>query len=1064
MHPKLSLLIGMFLLAIRVIAQPAQPSIRELDSMYQLSQRPTGGISQQSIPGMIGAHPSFAAPLFPAVLPGLVAKSQSQACYDTAYRSILRNDTATFHSREPSLTADGNLLVSGQFVSSIPPYRSQGFLMKTDYRGNVFWMKTYDSLQHSKYFFINFYRSLELQDGSIFLVGATNNLNTNNNDIILARVDATGNLMWSKVFKCKYWTNGSGSSDYYVGQDVKQDPSTGDVFICGHLWSKGRTIMKVDISNGNIIWSTAYNQGQSGTDRAFGMHIKQNEIVYFGKLSTSFKNYVNIYRINKSTGQVIQTKTLETNDPLGSAVEFLGTQVVEVTGNGHYFLTGSTYGFTQQHHGAVLELDSNLNFVSAYTFKGNYNSSLSYAKVRVFPDGTGFASFMKFISAFTSDMVFVQFANEQILNRRVRHYTNEGIPYEPLAVKTNTGGDLTVRLLGDSVAGMNRTEFLELYPTDSASQCFGMKDTLTSIYPIVYSPINFMYFFQTDNNVFTETYPRTITAVANNATRYGGCIQTSFCDSLSLHPSATTVCVNSFIDVKVRKNSECGSEAIFNWPSSAPINAVHLNDSTTRLTFTAPWTGTISASLQSCQTVADSFVASALAVAAPLQLGTDTVICPANTLLLNAHSGYASYLWQNGSTDSILTVVQPGSYWVQVTDACGGSYSDTVHVTAHPPIPFSLGPDRSKCNNDTLHLQAPPGFLNYNWKNNYNISSTAAQNVIVYPSVDTSYYVKAEKSPGCFAYDTIRITVNHSPAIKLGNDTSFCSGEFITADAGSGFSSYAWNTGQFTQQITIASAGSYNVLGTATNGCKSRDTLVVSKVWPLPLVQLDPSTELCAGSTRLLHAGNFNSYLWNDGSTGQQLAVSGLGQYFVSVIDANGCRGADTVSITSINYGPAGFLPADTSLCEFASLYINPLNSFSSYQWSTGAATQGITVNRPGLYWLQATDNKGCIGRDSLNIVAKECMKGVYLPNAFSPDNNGRNDVFRALVFEHVSGFRLNVYNRWGALIYSSTDPAKGWDGTLQGKHLPSSVFTWTCSYVADGKNVMQKGTVLLIR
>jgi gliding motility-associated-like protein len=92
-------------------------------------------------------------------------------------------------------------------------------------------------------------------------------------------------------------------------------------------------------------------------------------------------------------------------------------------------------------------------------------------------------------------------------------------------------------------------------------------------------------------------------------------------------------------------------------------------------------------------------------------------------------------------------------------------------------------------------------------------------------------------------------------------------------------------------------------------------------------------------------------------------------------------------------------------------------------------------------------------------------MTGVYVPTAFSPNKDAKNDVFRAQVFGPVNTFELRVYNRWGQVVFKTTDPAKGWDGTDAGKNQDTGVFVWTCRYAMAGEpEKIQKGTVVLIR
>jgi gliding motility-associated-like protein len=431
---------------------------------------------------------------------------------------------------------------------------------------------------------------------------------------------------------------------------------------------------------------------------------------------------------------------------------------------------------------------------------------------------------------------------------------------------------------------------------------------------------------------------------------------------------------------------------------------------------------------------------------------------------LHAGPKFLAYIWQDGSADSLLRVNQPGQYWVKVTDSCGNVISDTMNVTFAPPIPFSVGPDRSKCNNDTLHIQAPAGFLNYSWSPNYNISALNSPQVTINPALDTTYTIMAEKTPGCFAYDTIHISVNHSTPINLGNDKSFCSGDSAVLDAGAGFQQYIWSNGAASQQLTVVQKGSYWVKGTTAQGCSSSDT-VNTVVFDNPVPELGNNPILCEGGTRVLKPGNFKSYLWQDGSTGPSFNVTELGRYYVTVTDNNKCIGRDTIYITRFVNPPSTFLPADTSVCSYASVELRPLRPFKSYTWSNGSISPSIIVKQPGLYWLQATDENDCAGKDSIMIALKDCLFGLYVPSAFSPNHDGKNDVFKPLLFGNIIQYRFSIYNRWGQQVFYSTDPTKGWDGSIAANEQNNNVFVWMLVYQLEGENAKTaKGTVTLVR
>ena len=413
------------------------------------------------------------------------------------------------------------------------------------------------------------------------------------------------------------------------------------------------------------------------------------------------------------------------------------------------------------------------------------------------------------------------------------------------------------------------------------------------------------------------------------------------------------------------------------------------------------------------------------------------------------------------------TVTSPGTYHVKATDSCGNSFFDTVIVSLAPPILVSIGPDRSKCNSDTLHLQAPGGFMNYAWSPNYNINAINTQQVIVAPAVDTSYILKAEKTPGCFAYDTVRITVNTSPRIDLGADRSFCAGDSLVLDAGSNFNQYQWSNGKTTQLITTYTAGTYSVIGITAAGCRSVDTLIVTNVYSLPVVSLNKDSTLCSGDQKTLDAGNgFVNYSWNTGSNSSSITVNNIGVYVVTVMDSHGCIGNDTTKITVMFPQPAGFLGPDTSMCPYYDkLELKAAGNYDQYRWNTGSPTSSIVIRQPGSYWLQVEDANSCIGKDTIVVDRKDCGKGFYVPTGFTPNKDGTNDLLKPLILGNVIQYRFWIYNRWGQLIFETSDITKGWDGIYKGQAQGSAVFVWRCNYQFENEAVKtEKGTFILIR
>lgn len=251
--------------------------------------------------------------------------------------------------------------------------------------------------------------------------------------------------------------------------------------------------------------------------------------------------------------------------------------------------------------------------------------------------------------------------------------------------------------------------------------------------------------------------------------------------------------------------------------------------------------------------------------------------------------------------------------------------------------------------------------------------------------------------------------------------------------------------------------------------CRTTDSavsnLVLVKINPNPAVQLDDNNTLCTGSSRQLDAGVFNFYTWNDGSQFRFLTISQTGTYSVSVIDANGCTGSDTITVSRLVPNPSHFLPADTAICSYEAITINPLQNYTSYLWNDGSSAAAINIKNPGVYTLQVIDANTCVGNDTINVITKACTVGFYIPNAFSPNNDGINDVFKPTIFGTLKSYRLSIYNRWGQLVFQTTDVHKGWDGSYNGKLQNGNGFIWQCSYFIEGALLENKhGHVMLIR
>ncbi|MBS1582573.1 MAG: gliding motility-associated C-terminal domain-containing protein [Bacteroidetes bacterium] len=195
----------------------------------------------------------------------------------------------------------------------------------------------------------------------------------------------------------------------------------------------------------------------------------------------------------------------------------------------------------------------------------------------------------------------------------------------------------------------------------------------------------------------------------------------------------------------------------------------------------------------------------------------DTVLCLGGTLLLDPGLANAAYIWQDGSTDGTFLVDAPGTYWVDITTACGTG-RDTIEVTGVTPGQLDLGPDTTLCTGTTWTI-APglPGA--YEWQDH----STAHAYTV---TTAGTYSVAIDGSCGLLR-DTVEVSVAPPPAVDLGPDTLFCAGGVFLLDATLANASYHWHDGSTSAAFPATQAGLHWVAVTV-DGCSARDSILLA--------------------------------------------------------------------------------------------------------------------------------------------------------------------------------------------------------------------------------------------
>ncbi len=514
----------------------------------------------------------------------------------------------------------------------------------------------------------------------------------------------------------------------------------------------------------------------------------------------------------------------------------------------------------------------------------------------------------------------------------------------------------------------------------------------------------------------------------------------TFCCSASVSlGNDTTICTGGNLTLDAGN-----AGATYVWSTGATTQTINVNTTGTY------WVTATILSCSATDTIHVSFINPPV-----VNLGNDTTLCAANNYTLDAANAGANYLWNTGATTQTININTTGTYWVIVgSGACADT--DSISVTFVPVLTVNLGPDVTVCANQTVTLDAGNVGSAYLW-------STGATTQTISPTVSGTYSVTVT-SGGCTANDAANVTFTAIPIVNLGPDQSLCNVNNITLNAGNAGAAYLWNTTETTQSITVNAPGQYYVI--VTNGaCVGRDTILITGNVP-PAVNLGPDTAACQGTIITLDAGSGAvSYFWSTTETTQTIKVSNTGTYFV-VISNGTCNASDTINV-HIHVPPYVFLGSDTSICDGEQIMLDAGLGYRAYSWSPiGSNAHFLFINHSGIYTVQVTDENGCTGTSSL-WVKDYCPDQMYVPNAFTPNGDTRNNYFSGIC-QNATEYHLYIFNRWGELIFESQDLSAGWDGKFDGNNAPEGIYIYRIDYSTYNFDIIQKhskvGKVTLLR
>ena len=447
---------------------------------------------------------------------------------------------------------------------------------------------------------------------------------------------------------------------------------------------------------------------------------------------------------------------------------------------------------------------------------------------------------------------------------------------------------------------------------------------------------------------------------------------------------------------------------------------------------------------------------------------TSTVICANQTITLNTTGSTGTYSWNTGATTSVITVTTSGVYTATLTNACG-SITRTINISDGPATSVNLSASANTiCAGNSVTLTAN-GTGPFTWN-----TSTVTTNSITVTNPGT-FVVTVSNICGTAASSVI-LTSGPLPTITIvPASTAFCTGQTASLIA-SGATTYTWSDNSTSPTFTTNSAANYTVNG--SNSCGN--TRAVYSVTFLTSPDISASSNrsfLCPAETAVITATNFSgggNYVWSSSSnTTNTETVTAGGVYTVSYVNVCGSANV-TVSVRQSTLVPdfaplpsSGFAPLAVT---FTNTSVN--NIFNAWNFGNGQTSSSIHGNQEytttGIYTINLviTNADGCKATISrtIEVTDKPVTLGV-VPELVTPNNDGKNDVWEIKGIENFANSEVEIFNRWGNLVYSATNYKNTFDGTPNAKSSSGKLPTGTYFFILklnDQNSTVYKGYLQL--
>ncbi len=845
-------------------------------------------------------------------------------------------------------TSDGGYILSGT-------RKTDAFIMKLDASGNVSWSKTY-YVSGAYNHYLNSIK--QTSDGGYIAVGSMKVSSSDSSNAFIVKINNTGTLSWGG-----YWTNSAlNSNDAFY--DVAEDPGSGFIAVGytsqlnGSDTTLGALVVKFN-TNGTIAWSNVLGN-LSGDDEVAAI-IKQGSNFYLAGNTTQGAIGTDFFFM-EMTGSGTQNWARRYNYGLVDlAMKILPTSSGFSVLGGEITLGGNLIKADFDFNGQYIP-NTAYSYAGSWAFPINMDAqkttdggwimgtmSIDYAFYLLKADATGTTGCYE--NTFNPTITTFTFAQNTITG----NYTTSVTSGNP---SVSTGSFTISNVVTDCEFIPCDTPNVTITPTNPAI-CSGQSVTLTASGGNGTGPC-------TSWNWSTGQTTASINVSPASTTTY---TVTGYVGSCPSHPVNVTVTVNPVPTASITGNTTiCQGQSTtltasggttYTW-SNGTTGATNIVNPSTTTTYTVTVSNQYNCTATANATVTVNPLPSA-------SINGPTTVCSGTAVTLTA-SGGDSYLWNNGSTSNPLNInpTSTGTYSVTVTNTATGCTSTASHnITVEPNPVVGLAGDTIICEGYSTTLTASGGNA-YTWS-----TGETTPSITVTPPLGNNVYTVTvtNTTTGCFTVRTVTIQVVSAPNATITGNNAICPGEYTTLTA-SGGTSYVWSTGNQTSSISVSPATTTTYTVSVYAGtCYSTASIEIIVHIP-PTISVTAQSVNCFGgndgsaSVTVTSGNPPYTYTWSNGQSDSQITNITAGNYSVTVTDGNGCS---VTSQTTVNQPSA--LSATQNIVNVScygsnngSASVSPTGGTApySYLWSNGATTQTISNLSAGSYSVTITDANNC--------------------------------------------------------------------------------------------------------